>query len=139
MEAHEFAKSIPSFSDLFLRPGDPAQYGVHEAIFAMLASIVSRTGCWWPTAPALSPGEFLRSLRKPAVTSLSPSSRFAVKFNALELDDSDLALFIAAIILCGGKAGVGTGQGSGPQSPPPGRALTAGAQPKLWQREEGAL
>lgn len=33
---------------------------------------------------------------------MEPSS-VAVKFNALELDDSDLAIFIAVIILSGGK------------------------------------
>lgn len=34
---------------------------------------------------------------------MEPKFEFAVKFNALELDDSDLALFVAAIILCGGE------------------------------------
>lgn len=48
--------------------------------------------------------EFLRSLRKPFSEIMEPKFEFAVKFNALELDDSDLALFVAAIILCGGKA-----------------------------------
>ncbi len=47
--------------------------------------------------------EFLRSLRKPFSEIMEPKFEFAVKFNALELDDSDLALFVAAIILCGGK------------------------------------
>lgn len=47
--------------------------------------------------------EFLRSLRKPFSEIMEPKFEFAVKFNALELDDSDLALFVAAIILCGGE------------------------------------
>lgn len=48
--------------------------------------------------------EFLRSLRKPFSEIMEPKFEFAVKFNALELDDSDLALFVAAIILCGGES-----------------------------------
>lgn len=47
--------------------------------------------------------EFLRSLRKPFSEIMEPKFEFAVKFNALDLDDSDLALFVAAIILCGGE------------------------------------
>lgn len=140
-ELTEFAKSIPSFSDLFLNDQVTLlKYGVHEAIFAMLASIVNKDGLLVANGTGFVTREFLRSLRKPFSDIIEPKFEFAVKFNALELDDSDLALFIAAIILCGGKRG-GEGAGGWPtqSQPPEGRALTAGAQPKLWQREEGAL
>lgn len=33
---------------------------------------------------------------------MEPKFQFATRFNSLELDDSDLALFVAAIICCGG-------------------------------------
>ncbi|KAL2299630.1 hypothetical protein Nmel_012474 [Mimus melanotis] len=50
--------------------------------------------------------EFLKSLRKPFCDFMEPKFEFAVKFNALELDDSDLAIFIAVIILSGDRPGL---------------------------------
>lgn len=47
--------------------------------------------------------EFLKSLRRPLSDMMEPKFQFATRFNSLELDDSDLALFVAAIICCGGK------------------------------------
>nr|XP_054109890.1 peroxisome proliferator-activated receptor delta isoform X3 [Callithrix jacchus] len=103
-ELTEFAKSIPSFSSLFLNDQVTLlKYGVHEAIFAMLASIVNKDGLLVANGSGFVTREFLRSLRKPFSDIIEPKFEFAVKFNALELDDSDLALFIAAIILCGGE------------------------------------
>lgn len=103
-ELIEFAKSIPSFSSLFLNDQVTLlKYGVHEAIFAMLASIVNKDGLLVANGSGFVTREFLRSLRKPFSDIIEPKFEFAVKFNALELDDSDLALFIAAIILCGGE------------------------------------
>lgn len=46
--------------------------------------------------------EFLKSLRRPLSDMMEPKFQFATRFNSLELDDSDLALFVAAIICCGG-------------------------------------
>nr|XP_031290732.1 peroxisome proliferator-activated receptor delta isoform X2 [Camelus dromedarius]XP_045368162.1 peroxisome proliferator-activated receptor delta isoform X2 [Camelus bactrianus] len=104
-ELTEFAKSIPSFSNLFLNDQVTLlKYGVHEAIFAMLASIVNKDGLLVANGTGFVTREFLRSLRKPFSDIIEPKFEFAVKFNALELDDSDLALFIAAIILCGAAA-----------------------------------
>ncbi|EHB01349.1 Peroxisome proliferator-activated receptor delta [Heterocephalus glaber] len=103
-ELTEFAKSIPNFSSLFLNNQVTLlEYGVHEAIFAILASIVNKDGLLLANGSGFVTHEFLRSLRKPFSDILEPKFEFAVKFNALELDDSDLALFIAAIILCGGE------------------------------------
>lgn len=103
-ELTEFAKSIPNFSSLFLNDQVTLlKYGVHEAIFAMLASIVNKDGLLVANGSGFVTHEFLRSLRKPFSDIIEPKFEFAVKFNALELDDSDLALFIAAIILCGGE------------------------------------
>ncbi|XP_062952471.1 peroxisome proliferator-activated receptor delta isoform X2 [Cynocephalus volans] len=82
------------------------KYGVHEAIFAMLASIVNKDGLLVANGSGFVTREFLRSLRKPFSDIIEPKFEFAVKFNALELDDSDLALFIAAIILCGDRPGL---------------------------------
>ncbi|XP_024839175.1 peroxisome proliferator-activated receptor delta isoform X3 [Bos indicus] len=106
-ELTEFAKSIPSFGDLFLNDQVTLlKYGVHEAIFAMLASIVNKDGLLVANGTGFVTREFLRSLRKPFSDIIEPKFEFAVKFNALELDDSDLALFIAAIILCGDRPGL---------------------------------
>lgn len=81
------------------------KYGVHEAIFAMLPSLMNKDGLLVANGKGFVTREFLRSLRKPFSEIMEPKFEFAVKFNALELDDSDLALFVAAIILCGGEAG----------------------------------
>ncbi|XP_011371826.1 peroxisome proliferator-activated receptor delta isoform X1 [Pteropus vampyrus] len=106
-ELTEFAKSIPSFGNLFLNDQVTLlKYGVHEAIFAMLASIVNKDGLLVANGTGFVTREFLRSLRKPFSDIIEPKFEFAVKFNALELDDSDLALFIAAIILCGDRPGL---------------------------------
>ncbi|EHB07275.1 Peroxisome proliferator-activated receptor delta [Heterocephalus glaber] len=103
-ELTEFAKSIPNFSSLFLNDQVTLlKYGVHEAIFAMLASVVNKDGLLVANGSGFVSHEFLRSLRKPFSDILEPKFEFAVKFDALELEDGDLALFIAAIILCGGE------------------------------------
>lgn len=81
------------------------KYGVHEAIFAMLPSLMNKDGLLVASGKGFVTREFLRSLRKPFSEIMEPKFEFAVKFNALELDDSDLALFVAAIILCGGETG----------------------------------
>ncbi|XP_055726060.1 peroxisome proliferator-activated receptor delta-like isoform X4 [Salvelinus fontinalis] len=134
-ELTEFAKSIPGFVDLFLNDqaeqatdgtqtaelGTDMQgqtgrdresqvtllkYGVHEAIFAMLPSLMNKDGLLVANGKGFVTREFLRSLRRPFSEIMEPKFEFAVKFNALELDDSDLALFVAAIILCGDRPGL---------------------------------
>lgn len=47
--------------------------------------------------------EFLKSFRKPFGDMMEPKFEFSVKFNTLELDDNDMALFLAVIILSGGR------------------------------------
>ncbi|XP_030076557.1 peroxisome proliferator-activated receptor delta [Microcaecilia unicolor] len=106
-ELTEFAKSIPSFVSLYLNDQVTLlKYGVYEAIFAMLASIMNKDGLLVANGNGFVTREFLRSLRKPFSEIMEPKFEFAVKFNALELDDSDLALFIATIILCGDRPGL---------------------------------
>ncbi|KAJ8017102.1 hypothetical protein DPEC_G00014280 [Dallia pectoralis] len=103
-ELTEFAKCIPGFVDLFLNDQVTLlKYGVHEAIFAMLPSLMNKDGLLVANGKGFVTREFLRSLRKPFSEIMEPKFEFAVKFNALELDDSDLALFVAAIILCGDR------------------------------------
>ncbi|XP_059378804.1 peroxisome proliferator-activated receptor delta-like isoform X2 [Carassius carassius] len=106
-ELTEFAKNIPGFVDLFLNDQVTLlKYGVHEAIFAMLPSLMNKDGLLVANGKGFVTREFLRSLRKPFGEIMEPKFEFAVKFNALELDDSDLALFVAAIILCGDRPGL---------------------------------
>ncbi|XP_010891645.1 peroxisome proliferator-activated receptor delta b [Esox lucius] len=106
-ELTEFAKCIPGFVDLFLNDQVTLlKYGVHEAIFAMLPSLMNKDGLLVANGKGFVTREFLRSLRKPFSEIMEPKFEFAVKFNALELDDSDLALFVATIILCGDRPGL---------------------------------
>ncbi|XP_066559403.1 peroxisome proliferator-activated receptor delta b isoform X2 [Amia ocellicauda] len=106
-ELTEFAKIIPGFVGLFLNDQVTLlKYGVHEAIFAMLPSLMNKDGLLVANGKGFVTREFLRSLRRPFNEIMEPKFEFAVKFNALELDDSDLALFVAAIILCGDRPGL---------------------------------
>ncbi|XP_034763927.2 peroxisome proliferator-activated receptor delta-like [Acipenser ruthenus] len=106
-ELTEFAKSIPGFVGLYLNDQVTLlKYGVHEAIFCMLPSLMNKDGLLVANGKGFVTREFLRSLRRPFNEIMEPKFEFAVKFNALELDDSDLALFVAAIILCGDRPGL---------------------------------
>ncbi|XP_053562820.1 peroxisome proliferator-activated receptor delta [Bombina bombina] len=103
----DFAKSVPGFSSLYLNDQVTLlKYGVHEAIFCMLASLMNKDGLLVAGGKGFVTREFLRSLRRPFCHIMEPKFHFATKFNALELDDSDLALFVAAIILCGDRPGL---------------------------------
>ncbi|KAL4005500.1 hypothetical protein ACER0C_005213 [Sarotherodon galilaeus] len=94
-ELTEFAKSVTLL-----------KYGVYEAIFAMLASSMNKDGLLVAYGSGFITREFLKSLRRPFSDMMEPKFQFAMKFNALELDDSDLALFVAAIICCGDRPGL---------------------------------
>lgn len=69
----------------------------------MLASCMNKDGLLVAYGSGFITREFLKSLRRPISDMMEPKFQFAMKFNALGLDDSDLALFVAAIICCGGK------------------------------------
>lgn len=103
-EITEFAKNIPGFVSLDLNDQVTLlKYGVHEIIYTLLASLMNKDGVLISDGQGFMTREFLKSLRKPFCDYMEPKFEFAVKFNALELDDSDLAIFIAVIILSGGK------------------------------------
>ncbi|XP_068125536.1 peroxisome proliferator-activated receptor delta-like [Hyperolius riggenbachi] len=103
----DFAKSVPGFSALYLNDQVTLlKYGVHEAIFCMIASLMNKDGLLVAAGRGFVTREFLRSLRLPFCHIMEPKFHFASKFNALELNDSDLALFVAAIILCGDRPGL---------------------------------
>lgn len=104
-EITEYAKNIPGFINLDLNDQVTLlKYGVHEIIYTMLASLMNKDGVLISEGQGFMTREFLKSLRKPFGDFMEPKFEFAVKFNALELDDSDLAIFIAVIILSGGKS-----------------------------------
>uniref|UniRef100_A0AAF7A081 Peroxisome proliferator-activated receptor gamma n=1 Tax=Bos taurus TaxID=9913 RepID=A0AAF7A081_BOVIN len=101
-EITEYAKNIPGFVNLDLNDQVTLlKYGVHEIIYTMLASLMNKDGVLISEGQGFMTREFLKSLRKPFGDFMEPKFEFAVKFNALELDDSDLAIFIAVIILSG--------------------------------------
>lgn len=103
-ELTEFAKSVPGFSALDLNDQVTLlKYGVYEALFALLASSMNKDGLLVAYGSGFITREFLKSLRRPFSDMMEPKFQFAMKFNALELDDSDLALFVATIICCGGE------------------------------------
>ncbi|XP_024906353.1 peroxisome proliferator-activated receptor alpha [Pteropus alecto] len=106
-ELTEFAKSIPGFANLDLNDQVTLlKYGVYEAIFAMLSSVMNKDGMLVAYGSGFITREFLKSLRKPFCDIMEPKFDFAMKFNALELDDSDISLFVAAIICCGDRPGL---------------------------------
>uniref|UniRef100_A0A8C3A6F9 Peroxisome proliferator-activated receptor alpha n=1 Tax=Cyclopterus lumpus TaxID=8103 RepID=A0A8C3A6F9_CYCLU len=106
-ELTEFAKSVPGFSSLDLNDQVTLlKYGVYEALFAMLASCMNKDGLLVAYGSGFITREFLKSLRRPFSDMMEPKFQFAMKFNAMELDDSDLALFVAAIICCGDRPGL---------------------------------
>ncbi|XP_066452578.1 peroxisome proliferator-activated receptor gamma isoform X2 [Eleutherodactylus coqui] len=106
-EITEFAKNIPGFVNLDLNDQVTLlKYGVHEIIFTMLASLMNKDGVLIADGQGFMTREFLKSLRKPFGEFMESKFEFAVRFNALELDDSDLAIFIAVIILCGDRPGL---------------------------------
>ncbi|RXM35503.1 Peroxisome proliferator-activated receptor alpha [Acipenser ruthenus] len=106
-ELTEFAKSVPGFVNLDLNDQVTLlKYGVYEAMFAMLASSMNKDGLLVAYGNGFITREFLKSLRRPFSEMMEPKFEFAMKFNALELDDSDLALFVAAIICCGDRPGL---------------------------------
>lgn len=106
-ELTEFAKSVPGFSGLDLNDQVTLlKYGVYEALFAMLASCMNKDGLLVAYGSGFITREFLKSLRRPFSDMMEPKFQFAMKFNGLGLDDSDLALFVAAIICCGGETAV---------------------------------
>lgn len=101
----EFAKAVPGFPSLDINDQVTLlKYGVHEAFFALLASCMNKDGMLVARGRGFITREFLKSLRKPFSVMIESKFQFAMRFNALELDDSDLALFVAAIICCGGKS-----------------------------------
>lgn len=105
-ELTEFAKAIPGFASLDLNDQVTLlKYGVYEAIFAMLSSMMNKDGMLIAEGNGFITREFLKNLRKPFCDIMEPKFDFAMKFNALELDDSDISLFVAAIICCGGEWG----------------------------------
>ncbi|XP_053544989.1 peroxisome proliferator-activated receptor gamma isoform X2 [Bombina bombina] len=106
-EITEFAKSIPGFVNLDLNDQVTLlKYGVHEIIFTMLASLMNKDGVLIADGQGFMTREFLKSLRKPFCEFMEPKFEFAIRFNALELDDSDLAIFVAVIILSGDRPGL---------------------------------
>uniref|UniRef100_A0A7N6FDT8 Peroxisome proliferator-activated receptor gamma n=1 Tax=Anabas testudineus TaxID=64144 RepID=A0A7N6FDT8_ANATE len=106
-EVTEFAKSIPGFIDLDLNDQVTLlKYGVIEVLIIMMAPLMNKDGTLISYGQIFMTREFLKSLRKPFCQMMEPKFEFAVKFNTLELDDSDMALFLAVIILSGDRPGL---------------------------------
>lgn len=106
-EVTEFAKSIPGFIDLDLNDQVTLlKYGVIEVLIIMMAPLMNKDGTLISYGQIFMTREFLKSLRKPFGQMMEPKFEFSVKFNTLELDDSDMALFLAVIILSGDRPGL---------------------------------
>lgn len=106
-ELTEFAKAVPGFQGLDLNDQVTLlKYGVYEALFTLLASCMNKDGLLVARGGGFITREFLKSLRRPFGDMMEPKFQFATRFNSLELDDSDLALFVAAIICCGDRPGL---------------------------------
>nr|XP_019967776.1 PREDICTED: peroxisome proliferator-activated receptor alpha-like isoform X2 [Paralichthys olivaceus] len=106
-ELTEFAKAVPGFQSLDLNDQVTLlKYGVYEALFTLLASCMNKDGLLVARGGGFITREFLKSLRRPFSDMMEPKFQFATRFNSLELDDIDLALFVAAIICCGDRPGL---------------------------------
>lgn len=79
------------------------KYGVIEILIIMMAPLMNKDGTLISYGEIFMTREFLKSLRKPFGQMMEPKFEFSVKFNMLELDDNDMALFLAVIILSGGQ------------------------------------
>ncbi|XP_029947636.1 peroxisome proliferator-activated receptor gamma isoform X2 [Salarias fasciatus] len=103
----EFAKSIPGFVDLDLNDQVTLlKYGMIEVLIIMMSPLMNKDGTLISYGQIFMTREFLKSLRKPFGQMMEPKFEFSVKFNTLELDDSDMALFLAVIILSGDRPGL---------------------------------
>ncbi|XP_062272411.1 peroxisome proliferator-activated receptor gamma isoform X1 [Scomber scombrus] len=106
-EVTEFAKSIPGFVNLDLNDQVTLlKYGVIEVLIIMMSPLMNKDGTLISYGQIFMTREFLKSLRKPFCQMMEPKFEFSVKFNTLELDDSDMALFLAVIILSGDRPGL---------------------------------
>ncbi|XP_069002286.1 peroxisome proliferator-activated receptor gamma [Embiotoca jacksoni] len=106
-EVTEFAKSIPGFVELDLNDQVTLlKYGVIEVLIIMMSPLMNKDGTLISYGQIFMTREFLKSLRKPFCQMMEPKFEFSVKFNTLELDDSDMALFLAVIILSGDRPGL---------------------------------
>ncbi|CAG5979705.1 peroxisome proliferator-activated receptor gamma isoform 2-T3 [Menidia menidia] len=106
-EVTEFAKSIPGFISLDLNDQVTLlKYGVIEVLIIMMSPLMNKDGTLISYGQIFMTREFLKSLRKPFCQMMEPKFEFSVKFNTLELDDSDMALFLAVIILSGDRPGL---------------------------------
>lgn len=104
-EITEFAKSIPGFINLDLNDQVTLlKYAVIEVIIIMMSPLMNKDGTLVSYGQIFMTREFLKSLRKPFCEMMEPKFEFSVKFNMLELDDSDMALFLAVIVLSGGES-----------------------------------
>lgn len=79
------------------------KYGVIEIMIIMMAPLMNKDGTLISYGQIFMTREFLKSFRKPFGDMMEPKFEFSVKFNTLELDDNDMALFLAVIILSGGR------------------------------------
>uniref|UniRef100_A0A3Q2ZR53 Peroxisome proliferator-activated receptor alpha n=1 Tax=Kryptolebias marmoratus TaxID=37003 RepID=A0A3Q2ZR53_KRYMA len=106
-ELTEFAKAVPGFQSLDLNDQVTLlKYAVYEALFTLLSSCMNKDGLLVARGGGFITREFLKSLRRPFGDMMEPKFQFATRFNSLDLDDSDLALFVAAIICCGDRPGL---------------------------------
>lgn len=104
LQKHYFyPKDLISINPSLLSQVTLLKYGVIEVLIIMMAPLMNKDGTLISYGQIFMTREFLKSLRKPFCQMMEPKFEFSVKFNTLELDDSDMALFLAVIILSGGE------------------------------------
>ncbi|KAI5095447.1 peroxisome proliferator-activated receptor gamma [Silurus meridionalis] len=103
----EFAKSIQGFGELDLNDQiTMLKYSALEINIIRMSHLINKDGVLMADGCVFMTREFIKSLRKPFCDMMETKFEFAAKFQALELEDCDLALFIAAVILCGDRPGL---------------------------------
>ncbi|KAK3547669.1 hypothetical protein QTP86_026919 [Hemibagrus guttatus] len=103
----QFAKSVPGFRELELSDQiTMLKYSALEVNIIHLSHLTNKDGVLMAEGCVFMTREFIKSLRKPFCDMIETKFDFLAKFRALELEDCDLALFIAAVILCGDRPGL---------------------------------
>ncbi|XP_061430078.1 peroxisome proliferator-activated receptor delta-like [Lethenteron reissneri] len=102
----EFAKAIPGFGAIDINDQVTLlKYSVYEAMFTMMAGHVREDGMLLAGCGVYISRPFYDAMRS-SFHSSDSKFEFSQRFNALGLLDDDIAVFLAAIILCDDRPGL---------------------------------
>jgi len=101
----EFAKCLPQFISLNLNDQVVLlKYGSYEAMFVLLGTLIMDEGMLLPLIEVHMSYNFFHEMGM--YNLMKEKFEFAEKIRALDLNDEEMALFIAVIILCSDRPGL---------------------------------